>query len=116
MRPLPADRQTLKDYAEKLFAALADIVTRLSVDHRSLCRTAAFFELATRVWREAEGTDHDRKVQGSVDYLDRIGRWLGSQGITNLLNPLSPAEQLLETYKASRVTDSQTGLSRPLVS
>lgn len=97
------DRQILKDYAEKLIAALVEIVTRLSVGHPSFCQTPVFLELATRVWREAEETDHDRRVQRSVDYLDRIGSWLGSQGIINLLDPLSPAEQLLETYKASRL-------------
>ncbi|MBI9082136.1 MAG: hypothetical protein JEZ11_00980 [Desulfobacterales bacterium] len=35
--------------------------------------------------------------------LDRIGHWLGAEGITCLLNPVSPAEQLLETYKAAQL-------------
>jgi hypothetical protein len=49
------------------------------------------------IWRTAK-----EKVRWTVDYLDRIGHWLGSQGITNLLNPLSPTEQLLETFKAAQ--------------
>ncbi|WP_456417375.1 hypothetical protein [Thiolapillus sp.] len=96
------DRQTLTEFADDLFAALADIATRLTVNHPSLCKTYGFFELAARVWRDANGDDHEEKVRWTVDYLDRIGHWLGGQGITNLLNPLSPAQQLLETFKASR--------------
>lgn len=96
------DRQALTTFADDLFAALSDIVTRLTVNHPSLCRTYAFFELATRVWREAVGDEHEQKVCWTVDYLDRIGHWLGGQGITNLLNPLSPADQLLKTFKAAQ--------------
>jgi hypothetical protein len=96
------DRQTLTTFADDLFAALADIATRLTVNHPSLCRTYGFFELAARVWREAEGNDHEQRVRWSVDYLDRIGRWLGGQGITSLLDPLSPAEQLIKTFKAAQ--------------
>lgn len=96
------DRQTLTTFADDLFAALADIATRLTVNHPSLCGTYGFFELAARVWREAVGEDHEQKVRWTVDYLDRIGHWLGGQGITNLLDPLSPAEQLLKTFKAAQ--------------
>lgn len=96
------DRQTLTTFADDLFAALADIATRLTVNHPSLCRTYGFFELAARVWREAVGDDHEQKVRWTVNYLDRIGNWLGGQGITNLLDPLSPAEQLLKTFKAAQ--------------
>lgn len=96
------DRHALTTFADDLFAALADIATRLTVNHPSLCRTYGFFELAARVWREAVGDDHEQKVRWTVDYLDRIGHWLGGQGITNLLDPLSPAEQLLETFKAAQ--------------
>lgn len=96
------DRQTLTTFADDLFAALADIATRLTVNHPSLCGTYGFFELAARVWREAAGDDHEQKVRWTVDYLDRIGHWLGGQGITNLLDPLSPAEQLLKTFKAAQ--------------
>jgi hypothetical protein len=96
------DRQALTTFADDLFAALAVITTRLTVNHPSLCGTYGFFELAARVWREAEGDDHEQKVGWSVGYLDRIGDWLGGQGITNLLDPLSPAEQLLKTFKAAQ--------------
>jgi len=96
------DRQTLTDFANELFAALADISTQLTVNHPSLCRTYGFFELTARVWREAVGSNHEQKVHWTVDYLDRIGNWLGGQGITNLLDPLSPAEQLLKTFKAAQ--------------
>lgn len=96
------DRQALTTFADDLFAALADIATRLTVNHPSLCKTYGFFELAARVWREAVGEDHEQKVRWTVDYLDRIGHWLGGQGITSLLDPLSPAEQLLKTFKAAQ--------------
>lgn len=96
------DRETLTAFADDLFAALADIATRLTVNQPSLCGTYGFFELAARVWREAAGGDHEQRVRWSVEYLDRIGHWLGSQGITNLLDPLSPAKQLLETFKAAQ--------------
>ena len=96
------DRQALTTFADDLFAALADIATRLTVNHASLCKTYGFFELAARVWREAVGEDHEQKVRWTVAYLDRIGHWLGVQGITSLLDPLSPAEQLLKTFKAAQ--------------
>ncbi|CAH2031407.1 hypothetical protein [Trichlorobacter ammonificans] len=95
------NRQTLTTFAYDLFAALADIATLLTVNHPSLCGTYGFFELAARVWREAEGENHEQRVHWSVNYLDRIGHWLGGQGITSLLDPLSPAEQLLKTFKAA---------------
>ena len=94
------DRQALTRFTESLFAGLADIATQLTVNHPSLCKTYGFFELAARVWDEANEGDHENKVRWTVDYLDRIGHWLGKQGITNLLNPLSPTQQLLETFKA----------------
>lgn len=96
------DRQTLTSFADDLFSALADIATLLTVNHPSLCGTYGFFELAARVWREAVGEDHREKIRWSVEYLDHIGHWLGGQGITNLLAPLSPAKQLLETFKAAQ--------------
>jgi hypothetical protein len=100
---IAADRQSLTIFANDLFAALSDIVTHLMVNHPSLCRTYSFIELAARVWREAVGTDHEQKVRWTVNYLDRIGLWLGSQGITKLLDPQSPANQLLETFKAAQL-------------
>lgn len=96
------NRPTLTMFADDLFAALADIATRLTVNHPSLCRTYGFFELAARVWREAEGQNHEQKVLWTVDYLDELGHWLGGRGITDLLNRLSPAEQLLKTFKAAK--------------
>lgn len=95
-------RAALTGFADDLFAALADILTRLKVLHPSLCQTYAFLELASRVWRESIGDTHDAKVNAAVSLLDRIGLWLGSEGITSLLNPLSPAKQLLETFKAAQ--------------
>jgi len=84
------------------FAALADILTRLTFQHPSLCQTYAFLELAARVWRESTGNTHDERVNAAVSLLDRIGLWLGAEGITSLLDPLSPAKQLLETFKAAQ--------------
>lgn len=95
-------RQALTNFADDLFAALADIATQLNVNHPSLCGTYGFFELAARVWREAEGGDHEQKVRWTAAYLDRIGHWLGDQGITNLLDPLSPADQLLRIFRAAQ--------------
>ena len=96
------DRGALTAFAEELFAGLSEIAIRLTVNHPSLCRTYGFFELAARVWKEASGEDHEHKVVASVAVLDRLGHWLGGQGITSLLNRLSPAEQLLETFKAAQ--------------
>ena len=96
------DRQTLTRFTEHLFAGLADIATHLRVNHPSLCQTYGFFELAARVWHEANEDDHEQRVQWTVDCLDRIGFWLGRQGIINLLNPVSPAQQLLDTFKAAQ--------------
>lgn len=91
----------LDGFADDLFAALSDIMVRLTVNHPSLCKTYSFLELAARIWRESGGT-HDERANHSVDVLDRIGRWLGSEGITGLLNPKSSAEQLLTTFKAAQ--------------
>lgn len=96
------DRGALTAFAEELFAGLSEIAIRLTVNHPSLCRTYGFFELAARVWKEASGEGHEHKVVASVAVLDRLGHWLGGQGITSLLNRLSPAEQLLETFKAAQ--------------
>lgn len=97
------DLQTLTSYANNLFATLADISTLLTVNHPCLCATHGFFELAARVWRDAEGDTHEQKLSWTVDYLDRIGHWLGNQGITKLLDPMSPSQQLLETFDASQL-------------
>jgi hypothetical protein len=101
-RSIARDRLTLTEFAESLFAALSEIAIRLTLNHPSLCRTYGFFELAARVWKELPGDGHEQKVWASVDVLDKLGKWLGSQGITNLLNRLSPAEQLFETFKAAQ--------------
>lgn len=74
-------RQTLTVFVDNLFSALADIAILLTVNHPSLCRTYGFFELAARVWHDAEGDNYEQKVRWSVGYLDRIGHWLGGQGI-----------------------------------
>ena len=103
MDPVIAEnREALTAFADELFAALADILTRLTAQQPSLCQTYAFLELAARVWRESIGDTHVAKVDVAVGLLDRIGLWLGSEGIISLLNPLSPAKQLLETYKAAQ--------------
>ncbi|OYX40085.1 hypothetical protein [Sphingomonas sp. 32-62-10] len=96
------DRLTLTAFAENLFAALSEIAIRLTVNHPSLCKTYGFFELAARVWKETQGGNHEQKVRASVEMLDRLANWLGGQGITSLLNHLSPAQQLLETFKAAQ--------------
>ncbi len=95
-------RAALTVFADELFAALADILTRLNARHPSLCQTHAFLELAARVWLEDIGETHEAKVNAAVSLLDRIGLWLGAEGITRPLNPLSPAKQLLETFKAAQ--------------
>jgi len=94
-------KASLETFANDLFAALADIMVRLTVNHPSLCRTYAFLELAARIWREIQ-SEHNERVNASVQTLDRIGRWLGKEGITGLLNPSSPAEQLITTFKAAQ--------------
>jgi len=96
------NRATLTGFADELFSALADILTRLTPRHPSLCQTHSFLELAARVWREGIGETHDAKVNAAVSLLDRIGLWLGAEGIISLLDPLSPAKQLLETFKAAQ--------------
>lgn len=95
-------RATSTSFANEFFAAMADILTRLTARHPSLCQTYAFLELAARVWRESTGDTHEAKVNAAVGLLDRIGLWLGTEGITSLLDPLSPAKQLLQTFKAAQ--------------
>ena len=94
-------KQTLDQFADDLFAGLADIMGQLTVNHPSLCKTYSFLELTSRVWNEAGG-NHEERVNSSVQLLDRIGKWLGNEGITGLLNPSSPAKQLLTTFKAAQ--------------
>jgi hypothetical protein len=94
-------KQAIDQFADDLFAGLADIMVRLTLNHPSLCKTYSFLELASRIWNEAVG-EHDVRVNSSVQLLDRIGKWLGSEGITGLLNPSSAAEQLLTTFKAAQ--------------
>ncbi len=92
---------SLDQFANDLFAGLSDIMVRLTVNHPSLCKTYSFLELASRIWNETAG-NHENRVNSSVQLLDRIGKWLGNEGITGLLNPSSPAEQLLTTFKAAQ--------------
>jgi hypothetical protein len=94
-------KQAIDQFAEDLFAGLADIMVRLTVNHPSLCKTYSFLELTSRIWNEAPG-NHEERVNFSVQLLDRIGKWLGNEGITGLLNPSSAAEQLLTTFKAAQ--------------
>ncbi len=102
MKPAIAEsKETIDLFANDLFAGLADIMVRLTVNHPSLCKTYSFLELASRIWNEAVGS-HEERVNLSVQFLDRIGKWLGDEGITGLLNPSSPAEQLLTTFKAAQ--------------
>ena len=96
------DRGTLVTYANELFAALADIATKLTDGQPSLCQAYGFFELAALVWRKAKGADYDQRVSWTVRYLDGLGRWLGHQGITGLLSPQSPAKLLLRTFEAAQ--------------
>ena len=96
------DRSAMEDYADDLLGALFDLVTLSKVSQPALCRTSCFFELAARVWRETCGATRDEKVRQAVDRLDRIGRWLGRQGINSLESRLSPAEQLLKTFEAAQ--------------
>ena len=86
--------------ADDLFAGLADILPCLIGSNPSLCQTNDFLDLAARIWWKAPGDNHETKVKHAVEKLDSLGKWLGDQGITNLLNPLSPAAQLLETFEA----------------
>ena len=102
MEPAMAEsKETIDQFADDLFAGLADIMVRLTVNHPSLCKTYSFLELASRIWKDASG-DHEARVNSSVQFLDRIGKWLGDEGITGLLNPSSLAEQLLTTFKAAQ--------------
>lgn len=102
MEPAIAEsKEAIDQFANDLFAGLADIMVRLTVNHPSLCKTYSFLELASRIWNEAAG-NHEERVNSSVQFLDRIGKWLGDEGITGLLNPSSPAEQLLTTFKAAQ--------------
>jgi len=60
------DRQSLKAFAEDLFAALLDISIRLTANHPSLCSTYGFFELAARVWNDADGDSKEVFVQATA--------------------------------------------------
>lgn len=93
-------RNALTDFTNNLFAGLVDILPCLYTSNPLLCQTHDFLDLVARVWWKAPGDDHNSKVKQTVEKLDHLGKWLGDQGITNLLNPLSPAAQLLETFEA----------------
>lgn len=95
-------KESLEQFADELFSGLSDIMVLLTVNHPSLCRTYSFLELAARVWRENNEGDHEDRVNKTVQMLDHIGKWLGYEGITGLLNPSSAAEQLLMTFKAAQ--------------
>lgn len=100
---IAADRATITAFADTLFGALSEIVVKLNDGQPSLCRTYSFFELAARVWEQSASDDANERVRLSVDLLNRMGHWLGTEGIVSLLNQLSPAEQLLETFKAAQL-------------
>lgn len=94
------NRDTLTSFADELFAALVDILPRLSATNPNLCQAREFLDLAALVWCEGPEENHDSKVEFAVQKLDRIGKWLGSQGITSLLSQRSPASHLLEIFNA----------------
>jgi len=62
-------REALIGFSNNFFAALSDILTRLTVRQLSLCRTYAFLELAARVWKETSGESHDLKINAAVTLL-----------------------------------------------
>ncbi|MFZ0450421.1 MAG: hypothetical protein WAL98_14385 [Desulfatiglandaceae bacterium] len=86
-------------------------VLRESVVHRrDATYTGGGSEVMTKELVSTNGTTagkgqilfYEVEVNAAVGSLNRIGLWLGAEGITSLLDPLSPAKQLLETFKAAQ--------------
>jgi hypothetical protein len=92
------DRLTLQTFADDLFAALNDILTRLSANQPELCNAEFFLELAARIWKEATGSTHDERVNASIAKLEKLAVWLGRDGLVNLKGSKSLSKQILEIY------------------
>jgi len=99
---LATDREALDALATDLYAALVDVLARMPASVPELCRADFFVELASLAWEETRGGAHEERINQTVASLDALGRWLGRDGLDQLHDGQSLAQQLFELYLSVR--------------
>lgn len=99
---LKVNRDTAKQYAEDIFAAITEFLTRLWQSHPQLCKAEYFIELAACTWAKFDDPDNTHRINDAVEYLQDLGDWLGEEGFISIKPKDSFAQQLLKIYESIR--------------
>lgn len=86
-------RERQAQVARDLANALSEMLPRLAASNPDLVASSYFPELAALTWHRSGG-----QVAEAVATLQRIGEWLGREGLDRLAPTRSIAAQLLELY------------------
>ncbi len=99
---LKENRNNANTFANDIFAAITEFLTRLWSSHPQLCKAEYFLELAACVWNKAVGENNIQKINNAVEYLQDLGNWLGEEGFISIKSKDSFAQQLLKVYESIR--------------
>ena len=99
---LKDSRAALEQFADKLYAALIDVLARMPGTTPELCKAEFFIELASLAWRDSGDGEHDDRIAKTTATLEAIGRWLGRDGLHRLDGKQSLAGQLFTLYRSIR--------------
>lgn len=95
------NKTLMEQYADNLFAAITEFLTRLWHSFPQLCRAEYFIELAASVWAKyVDVHDNTERINKSVEYLENLGDWIGEEGFVSIEGKKSLALQLLQVYES----------------
>ena len=96
---IKTDREKMEQYAEDLFAAIIEFLTRVWNSFPKLCRAEYFIELAACVWTKFESvSDCEERINIAVEYIETFGQWFGEEGFVSLSLENSFAQQLINIF------------------
>jgi len=100
---LKENRDKADQYADDIFAAITEFLTRLWHSYPNLCKAAYFIELSACVWAKYKTiADNSQRINVAVEYLKDLGDWLGEEGFMSIDGQKSFAQQLLNVYESVR--------------
>ncbi len=97
-----SDRDEMNQFATDLYGALGDVLGYNPAIPSDLCKMDFFIELATLAWQDSGEGTHIERIARTAKTLEGLGRWLGHDGLTQLCNKQSLAEQLFKLYLTIR--------------
>lgn len=101
---LSQNRPTMVAFADSLSGAITDVLARLPATNPELCKADFFLELASLAWGETgPNADHQSRVDQAVVTLKALGRWLDHDGLQNIQDKRSIAQQLFEIFRSVRL-------------